>query len=175
MIGWRDRYQQGGIGALGDEPGSGRPPQISEADVVVATLADDGRPPARLGITHWSARFLADELGISFASVARIWRKWGIQPHRIETFKFSADPELESKLRDVVGLYLAPPENAVVVSVDEKSQVQALDRTAPMLPLRLGLALAPQHSGSPEPTRSATTPRPSEHQAPRKPEVPIRR
>jgi transposase len=145
VIGWRDRYAQGGIKALGDEPRSGRPPQISEADVVVATLADDGRPPARLGITHWSARFLAAELGISFASVARIWRKWKIAPHRIETFKFSTDPELEPKIRDVVGLYLDPPEGAVVVSIDEKSQIQALDRTAPMLPLRPGLAARRTH------------------------------
>jgi transposase len=145
VIGWRDRYQRGGIAALEDGPRSGRPPEISEADVVVATLADDGRPPARLGITHWSARFLAAELGISFASVARIWRKWKIQPHRIETFKFSTDPELESKVRDVIGLYLAPPDNAVVVSVDEKSQVQALDRTAPMLPLMPGLAARRTH------------------------------
>jgi len=139
VIGWRDRYAAGGIGALEDEPRSGRPHVIDEIDVVVATLAEDGRPPQRLGITHWSARFLAAELGISFASVARIWRKWGIQPHRLETFKFSTDPELEAKVRDVVGLYLDPPANAVVVSVDEKSQIQALDRTAPMLPLRPGL------------------------------------
>jgi transposase len=145
VIGWRDRYQQGGIAALEDEPRSGRPPEIDEADVVVATLADGGRPPGRLGITHWSARFLAAELGISFASVARIWRKWRIQPHRIETFKFSTDPELEAKIRDVVGLYLAPPDGAVVVSVDEKSQVQALDRTAPMLPVRPGLAARRTH------------------------------
>jgi transposase len=145
VIGWRDRYQRGGIAALEDEPRPGRPAEISEADVVVATLADDGRPPARLGITHWSARFLAAELGISFASVARIWRKWKLQPHRIETFKFSTDPELEAKIRDVVGLYLDPPGNAVVVSVDEKSQVQALDRTAPMLPLRPGLAARRTH------------------------------
>ena len=145
VIGWRDRYLQGGIAALEDEPRSGRPPEISEADVVIATLADDGRPPERLGITHWSARFLAAELGISFASVARIWRKWKIQPHRIETFKFSTDPELESKVRDVIGLYLAPPEHAVVVSVDEKSQIQALDRTAPMLPLMPGLAARRTH------------------------------
>lgn len=145
VIGWRDRYRQGGITALEDEPRSGRPPEIGEADVVVATLANDGRPPDRLGITHWSARFLAAELGISFASVARIWRKWKIQPHRIETFKFSTDPDLEAKIRDVVGLYLAPPDGAVVVSVDEKSQVQALDRTAPMLPLRPGLAARRTH------------------------------
>lgn len=145
VIGWRDRYERCGIAALEDEPRSGRPPEISEADVVVATLANDGRPPARLGITHWSARFLAAELGISFASVARIWRKWKIQPYRIETFKFSTDPDLEPKIRDIVGLYLAPPDNAVVVSVDEKSQVQALDRTAPMLPLRPGLAARRTH------------------------------
>ena len=145
VIGWRERYARGGVTALEDEPRSGRPAEIDEAEVVVATLADDGRPPARLGITHWSARFLAAELGISFASVARIWRKWKIQPHRIETFKFSTDPELEAKIRDVVGLYLAPPDNAVVVSVDEKSQIQALDRTAPMLPLRPGLAARRTH------------------------------
>jgi hypothetical protein len=118
---------------------------IDEIDVVVATLAGDGRPPERLGITHWSARFLAADLGISFASVARIWRKWNIQPHRIETFKFSTDPELEFEVRDVVGLYLAPPEGAVVVSVDDKSQIQALDRTAPMLPLRPGLPARQTH------------------------------
>jgi transposase len=139
VIGWRDRYRQGGIKGLEDEPRPGRPPQIDEADVVIATLANGGRPPARLGITHWSARFLGAELVISFASVARIWRRWGIQPYRVETFKFSTDPELEPKIRDVVGLYLDPPDNAVVLSVDEKSQIQALDRTAPILPLRPGL------------------------------------
>ncbi len=139
VIGWRDRYAAGGIRALEDEPRSGRPAVIDEIDVVVATLANDGRPPDRLGITNWSARFLGAELGISFASVARIWRKWGIQPHRVETFKFSTDPLLEAKVRDVVGLYLDPPTNAVVISMDEKSQIQALDRTAPMLPLRPGL------------------------------------
>ena len=139
VIGWRDRYQQGGIAALEDQQRSGRPAEIDEIKVVVATLADDGRPPPRLGITHWSARFMAAELGISFASVARIWRKWHLQPHRIETFKFSTDPELEAKIRDVVGLHLAPPDNAVVVSVDEKSQIQALDRTQLGLPLRPGL------------------------------------
>ena len=90
-------------------------------------------------MTHWSARLLADQLGVSFASVARIWRKWELQPWRVETFKFSTDPELDAKVRDVVGLYLAPPDKAVVLSIDEKSQVQALDRTAPILPLRPGL------------------------------------
>ena len=104
--------------------------------MVVATLTE---PPESLGVTHWSARLLADQLGVSFASVARIWRKWDLQPWRVETFKFSTDPELDAKVRDVVGLYLAPPDKAVVVSIDEKSQVQALDRTAPILPLRPGL------------------------------------
>ena len=145
VIGWRDRYQAGGIAALEDQPRSGRPAEIDEIKVVVATLVNDGRPPRRLGITHWSARFMATELGISFASVARIWRKWHLQPHRIETFKFSTDPELEAKIRDVVGLYLAPPDNAVVVCVDEKSQIQALERTAPPLPLRPGLAARRTH------------------------------
>jgi transposase len=140
VISWRDRYESGGIAALEDEPRSGRPAEVDEIEVVAATLVNNGRPPQRLGITHWSSRFLATELGISFATVARIWRKWNIQPHRLETFKFSTDPQLEAKIRDVVGLYLAPPDNAVVVSVDEKSQIQALDRTAPMLPLRPGLA-----------------------------------
>jgi transposase len=153
VIGWRDRYRAGGIAALEDQPRSGRPAEIDEIKVVVATLANDGRPPRRLGITHWSARFMATELGISFASVARIWRKWHIQPHRIETFKFSTDPELEAKIRDVVGLYLAPPDNAVVVCVDEKSQVQALERTAPPLPLQPGLAARRTHDY----TRHGTT------------------
>ena len=125
VIGWRDRYQQGGISGLEDEPRSGRPAEISEADVVVATLADDGRPPERLGITHWSARFLAAELGISFASVARIWRKFDIKPHLTGTFKLSTDPLFMEKVVDVVGLYHAPPQRAVVLCVDEKSGIQA--------------------------------------------------
>jgi transposase len=139
VIGWRDRYETGGIRALEDLPRSGRPPEIDEIDVVVATLADDGRPPAHLGVTHWSARLLAVELKIGFATVARIWRKWNLQPWRVETFKFSTDPELDSKIRDVVGLYLHPPEKAVVLCIDEKSQVQALNRTAPILPIMPGV------------------------------------
>jgi transposase len=139
VVDWRARYVAGGVAALQDQPRSGRPPEIDEIDVVVATLADDGRPPAHLGVTHWSARLLGAELGISFASVARIWRKWKLQPWRRETFKFSTDPELDTKIRDVVGLYMNPPEKAVVVCIDEKSQIQALDRTAPILPIRPGL------------------------------------
>ena len=139
VVDWRARYDAGGIDFLHDQPRSGRPPEIDEVAVVVATLAEDGRPPEHLGVTHWSARLLGAELGISFASVARIWRKWGLQPWRTETFKFSTDPELDAKIRDVVGLYLHPPEKAVVLCVDEKSQIQALDRTAPILPIRPGL------------------------------------
>jgi transposase len=125
-----------GIGGLEDRVRSGRPRVIDDAAVVVETLTP---PPQRLGVTHWSARLLADHLGISFASVARIWREWKLQPWRRETFKFSTDPQLEAKIRDVVGLYLNPPDKAIVLSIDEKSQVQALDRTAPILPLRPGL------------------------------------
>jgi transposase len=133
---WRRRYATGGLDALADLPRSGRPRQIDEADIVVRTLEE---PPERLGVTHWSSRLLATELGISNATVAKAWRKWEIQPWRTETFKFSTDPELDAKVRDIVGLYLNPPDNAVVLCLDEKSQVQALDRTAPILPLRPGL------------------------------------
>ena len=99
-----------------------------------------GAAAGKLGVTHWSSRLLAAHLGgISNVWVARIWRKWGLQPWRRETFKFSTDPELEAKVRDVVGLYLNPPDKAVVLSIDEKSQIQALDRTAPILPMRPGL------------------------------------
>ena len=90
-------------------------------------------------MTHWSSRLLARHLKIGDATVVRAWREYGIQPWRSETFKFSTDPELVAKVTDVVGLYLAPPENAVVLCVDEKSQIQALDRTAPMLPMQPGL------------------------------------
>lgn len=139
VLKWRSRYVEGGIDGLVDAPRPGKPPEIDEVAVLAETLADKGKPPPEVGASHWSARLLGQRLGISFASVARIWRKWDIQPHRVETFKFSTDPQLEPKLRDVVGLYLEPPENAVVVSVDEKSQCQALDRTQPILPLRPGL------------------------------------
>jgi transposase len=142
VISWRARYGAGGIDALADLPRSGRPPVIDEAAVVVATL---NPPPPELGVSHWSARLMSDHLRgegmpVSFAEVARIWRDWGLQPHRVETFKFSTDPQLEAKVRDVVGLYLDPPQNAVVVCIDEKSQIQALDRTAPLLPMRFDQA-----------------------------------
>jgi transposase len=131
VIGWRDRYSRGGIQALEDEPRSGRPPRIDEADVVVASLASGGRPPPRLGAAQWSARLLATELGISFASVARVWRRWGIRPGHIETFRFGTVPELEPRIHDVVGLYLGLPDNAIVVSVAEVFQVRTPHRATP--------------------------------------------
>jgi len=136
VIGWKKRYAAAGIAGLEDRAKSGRPRQIDEVAVVLATLEP---PPERLGVTHWSSRLLGEHLGISNVWVAKIWRKWGLQPWRRETFKFSTDPQLEAKVRDVVGLYLNPPDKAVVLSVDEKSQIQALDRTAPILPMRPGL------------------------------------
>jgi transposase len=136
VVHWRHRFETGGIAALADEKRSGRPPVVDEVRVVVATLEP---PPDSFGVTQWSARLLGKHLGISFSEVARIWRAWKLQPWRRETFKFSTDPQLDAKIRDVVGLYLNPPEKAVVVCIDEKSQVQALDRTAPILPLRPGL------------------------------------
>jgi len=142
VILWRNRYVAGGMDALGDLDRSGRPSVIDDAQVVIATLQ---APPESLGVTHWSARLLARHLGISFASVARIWREWKLQPWRRETFKFSTDPELDARVRDVVGLYLSPPDKAVVVCIDEKTQVQALDRTAPILPMRPGLPEKASH------------------------------
>jgi transposase len=136
VIAWKKRYAAEGIEGLADRRKPGRPARVDEVAVVLATLEP---PPAKLGVTHWSSRLLADQLGISNVWVAAIWRKWGLQPWRRETFKFSTDPQLEVKIRDVVGLYLDPPEKAVVLSIDEKSQIQALDRTAPILPLRPGL------------------------------------
>ena len=136
VIGWRKRFTAHGVAGLEDIPKPGRPRTVDDAAVLQATLEP---PPEHLGVTHWSTRLLAERLGISNFTVATVWRRWGLQPWRRETFKFSTDPELEAKIRDVVGLYLNPPEKAVVLSVDEKSQIQALDRTAPILPLRPGL------------------------------------
>jgi len=142
VIGWKKRYTAEGLAGLDDRPKSGRPATVDEVAVVLATLEP---PPPRLGVTHWSSRLLADQLGISNVWVARIWRKWGLQPWRRESFKFSTDPELVAKVTDVIGLYLNPPQNAIVLSVDEKSQIQALDRTAPILPLRPGLPEKASH------------------------------
>jgi len=142
VIAWRKRYAADGIGGLVDRPKSGRPRVLDEMAIVQATLEP---PPERLGVTHWSTRLLAAHLGVSNYTVAKVWQRWGLKPWRRETFKFSTDPELEAKIRDVVGLYLDPPSKAVVLSVDEKSQIQALDRTAPILPLRPGLPEKASH------------------------------
>jgi transposase len=136
---WRNRYDAGGMDALADLPSSGRPPAIDETTVVVATL---NPPPADSGVTHWSSRLLSDHLrsegiAVSFAEVAGIWRDWGLQPHRVETFKFSTDPQLEAKIRDVVGLYLDPPEKAVVVCVDERVLAGEDGAALPRTPLAL--------------------------------------
>jgi transposase len=135
VIQWRDRYAADGLAGLDDAQRSGRPKTIDDAAIIAATLEP---PPDRLGVTHWSTRLLAQELRIGHATIARAWRRYRVQPWRRETFKFSTDPELEAKVRDVVGLYLNPPEKAVVLCVDEKSQIQALDRTQPGLPLKKG-------------------------------------
>jgi len=133
---WKRRFAEHGIAGLSDAERSGRPKVIDDAQILAATLEP---PPERLGVTHWSTRLLGAELSISDSAVARAWRRYGVQPWRRETFKFSTDPQLEAKVRDVVGLYLNPPEKAIVLCVDEKSQIQALDRTAPILPMRPGL------------------------------------
>lgn len=133
---WRRRYAGAGLVGLVDERRPGRPPTYTRAErdrVIALTL----EPPPD-GTTHWSAKRLGERVGMSETTVWRIWRSAGLKPHRTETFKFSRDPQLEAKVRDVVGLYLDPPERAIVLSVDEKTQIQALDRTQPMLPLRPG-------------------------------------
>src|SRR3954453_12394884 len=136
VIKWRDRFAGHGLAGLDDQPRSGRPKTIDDAQIIAATLEP---PPAALAVTHWSTRLLAKHLGISDATVARAWRAYRVQPWRSETFKFSTDPELEAKVRDVVALFRPPPQNAIVLCVDEKSQIQALNRTQPILPVRPGL------------------------------------
>jgi transposase len=136
VIKWRERFAAAGLEGLDDQPRSGRPKTIDDAQIIAATLE---APPASLAVTHWSSRLLAKQLGIGDATVARAWRAYRVQPWRQGTFKFSTDPELQAKVCDVVGLYLDPPQNAVVLCVDEKSQIQALNRTQPILPMRPGL------------------------------------
>ena len=132
---WRNRYTESGVRGLQDDPKAGRPRTVDRNTILTMTLTP---PPKRLGVTHWSSRLLADELKVAQNTVLRTWRHYRVQPWRSETFKFSTDPELVAKVTDVVGLYLAPPENAIVLCVDEKSQIQALDRTQKMLPMQPG-------------------------------------
>src|SRR5882672_5453293 len=139
----RRRFAEHGVPGLHDRPRSGRPPTITarkRAQIVALTL----KPPAP-GVTHWSTRELARKTGVSHGMVHRLWRAHALQPHRVSTFKFTTDPAAEDKIYDVVGLYLNPPTNAVVVSLDEKTQIQALSRTQPLLPLRPGLPARQTH------------------------------
>lgn len=137
MVGkWRARFLKFRVEGLHDEPRPGSPRKISDEQVekvIIQTLETTPR-----GQTHWSTRELAKVTGMSRMAISRIWRAFGLQPHRTETFKLSPDPLLIEKVRDIVGLYMNPPDRALVLCVDEKSQIQALDRTQPMLPMRPG-------------------------------------
>ena len=133
---WRNRFAPLRLDGLLDEPRPGRPRTVSDQqveEVITRTLETTPRDA-----THWSTRSLASELGLTQSAVHRIWRAFGLQPHRQETWKLSRDPQFVDKVKDVVGLYLNPPERAVVLCVDEKSQIQALDRSAPILPMLPG-------------------------------------
>jgi len=133
---WRHRFVRKRLPGLLDEPRPGAPRTITDAEVErVITLTLERRP---LDATHWSTRAMAKRSGLSQTAVSRIWRAFGLQPHRSATFKLSKDPLFIDKVRDIVGLYLDPPDKALVLCVDEKSQIQALDRTQPVLPMRPG-------------------------------------
>jgi transposase len=134
---WRSRFAEYRLDGLIDEPRPGRPRTVSDEqveEVIIKTLETTPKDA-----THWSTRLMASEVGLTQSAVHRIWRAFGLQPHRQETWKLSKDPLFIDKVRDVVGLYLDPPERAVVLCVDEKSQIQALDRTAPILPMLPGV------------------------------------
>ncbi|MBZ5666470.1 MAG: IS630 family transposase [Acidobacteriia bacterium] len=139
MVGkWRERFVRQRLDGLLDEPRPGAPRTVRDADVErVVTLTLEAMPRHA---THWSTRTLAARCGLSRATVHRIWRAFALQPHRTETFKLSTDPLFIEKVRDIVGLYLNPPDKALVLCADEKSQIQALDRTQPLLPMRPGQA-----------------------------------
>jgi transposase len=148
---WRRRFVEQRMDGLRDEARPGTPRTVEDARieaVIVRTL--ESLPPAA---THWSSRSMARACGLSVSTVQRIWRAFGLQPHRLETFKLSTDPDFVAKVRDVVGLYAAPPAHAVVLCVDEKSQIQALDRSQPMLPMRPGQPARRSHDY----TRHGTT------------------
>jgi transposase len=150
---WRKRFVEHRLDGLTDEPRPGQPRKISDAkveEVIVKTLETTPRDA-----THWSTRSMAAEVGLNQTAVHRIWKAFGLQPHRQDAWKLSRDPQFIEKVRDVVGLYLNPPERAVVLCVDEKSQIQALDRTAPILPM------LPSTPSAPRTTTSATGPRAS--------------
>jgi transposase len=140
---WRERFRKDGMDGLLDEPRVGAPRKITDQqieEVVTKTLES---MPANS--THWSTRLMAAETGLSQNAIVRIWHAFGLQPHRVENFKFSKDPQFVEKVRDIVGLYLNPPDRAVVVCLDEKSQVQALNRTQPILALAPGVPTRQSH------------------------------
>lgn len=148
---WRQRFVTKRVDGLLDEPRPGAPRTITDADVErVLRLTLETKPR---DATHWSTRAMAKRCGLSQSAVSRIWRAFALQPHRVETFKLSKDPLFIEKVRDVVGLYLNPPDKALVVCVDEKAQIQALDRTQPLLPMRPGQAERRTHDY----TRHGTT------------------
>jgi transposase len=140
---WRSRFAEHRLDGLTDEPRPGRPRTITDeqVDAVITTTLESTPQDA----THWSTRSMAREVGLTQTAVSRIWRAFGLQPHRQETFKLSKDPLFVEKVHDVVGLYLNPPERAVVLCVDEKSQIQALDRSAPILPMLPGVPQRATH------------------------------
>ena len=143
---WRRRFLARGLDGLLDEPRPGAPRRVSDEQVEhVVTLTLETTPR---DATHWSTRSMAERTGLSHATVHRVWRAFGLQPHRTETFKLSSDPLFIDKVRDIVGLYLDPPERALVLWVDEKTQIQALDRTRPLLPMRQGQAERRTHDYS---------------------------
>ena len=140
---WRERFRVSRLEGLLDEPRPGAPRSIMDAqieEVITKTLESMPR-----NSTHWNTRLMARHTGLPQTAVVRIWRAFGLQPHRLENFKFSKDPQLVEKVRDIVGLYLNPPERAIVLCVDEKSQVQALNRTQPILPLAPGVPARQSH------------------------------
>ena len=144
MVGkWRSRFVRHRVEGLLDEPRCGAPRQVEDAQieaVIVRTLESVPRDA-----THWSTRAMAKSSGLSHMTIQRIWTAFGLQPHRSETFKLSTDPQFVEKVRDIVGLYLAPPERALVLCLDEKTQIQALDRSQPVLPMRPGQAERRSH------------------------------
>lgn len=144
MVGkWRSRFVERRMEGLDDEPRTGAPRQIGDDEIEkVITLTLESTPR---GATHWSTRSMAKKSGLSPMTISRIWRTFGLQPHRTETFKLSPDPLFIEKVRDVVGLYVSPPQHAVVLCVDEKSQIQALERSQPLLPMSPGRAERRSH------------------------------
>jgi len=140
---WRERFRTQRLEGLLDEPRPGAPRSITDQQVEAVVTATLESMPKHA--THWSTRRMAEKSGLSQSAVVRIWKTFGLQPHRVENFKLSKDPQFVEKVRDVVGLYMNPPEHAVVLCVDEKSQVQALNRTQPILPMRPGVPARQSH------------------------------